>query len=598
MSSELTLQVLHFNDVYKITRARQGQKEKKAIEKNGDLHDDFDRVLRFSMKIQQLRDSWAQQGKEGLLLFSGDLFSPSVESMLTRGRSMVHLMNVLSPDACVPGNHEFDFKRERFNQLVEFCTFPWILSNVEEKTKTNQWDTLKDIERYRVIEVNLGSDSRSVKIGIIGLMSADAHSKIDTSATKTFKLQDMHEKGMQLAKELRGEPHKCELVFALTHALIVKSGTDFEDLSEVSITLEEPVGQNLERKMLVKSVKVIRHHMPGCDLVITDQNGVDITAESLRKCPLSTVLNRLFKHQVLKDLKKPVAERPEPFDVSIMREGITREGESIIGNWIADSIVRWMRKHHHKVPEPLIFITTGGSIRASSPFESVVKQGDIIQLLPFNAPLIICKMAGAAIWQVLEEALSESEWDGSKIASAGKFPVVSGVKVTWRSDVAAKQRIQSIKLTSSPQIPITKTDKGLYYVLTDKYLIEGGDDLKSFKNHTDPVDTEVPMYEALLQDIADISVEDAAAILTGTFSSFPLGRRVTGPSKKGLLGVILNILGQGALMNDFRVDGWEPDLVEQTVANQVMEVAKAKKLPVLRLPTKIDERMKDVRPHA
>lgn len=55
----------------------------------------IDQILAFTDKIQEIRDKdWVKnssQEPQGLLLFSGDLFSPSVESVLTRGRNMVSI---------------------------------------------------------------------------------------------------------------------------------------------------------------------------------------------------------------------------------------------------------------------------------------------------------------------------------------------------------------------------------------------------------------------------------------------------------------------------------------------------------------------------
>ncbi len=50
-------------------------------------------VTQFAALIDDLRESeWTESDdgkKEGLLLFSGDVFSPSVESSVTRGSHMV-----------------------------------------------------------------------------------------------------------------------------------------------------------------------------------------------------------------------------------------------------------------------------------------------------------------------------------------------------------------------------------------------------------------------------------------------------------------------------------------------------------------------------
>ena len=65
-----------------------------------------------------------------LILFSGDAFSPSLESQTTQGGHMVDALNKLAVDAAVLGNHEFDFGLENLEEQVERSSFPWLLSNV------------------------------------------------------------------------------------------------------------------------------------------------------------------------------------------------------------------------------------------------------------------------------------------------------------------------------------------------------------------------------------------------------------------------------------------------------------------------------------
>jgi len=75
------LSILHFNDVYRVT-------PQKISPSNEDTID----VTHFGALIHDLRDTWAERNdgkKEGLVLFSGDVFSPSVESSVTRGSHMV-----------------------------------------------------------------------------------------------------------------------------------------------------------------------------------------------------------------------------------------------------------------------------------------------------------------------------------------------------------------------------------------------------------------------------------------------------------------------------------------------------------------------------
>lgn len=76
---DVDLPILHFNDVYRVSK----QKLSKTMTID---------VTQFAAMIDDIRDSWPQRvdGKrDGLVLFSGDLFSPSVESSVTRGSHLV-----------------------------------------------------------------------------------------------------------------------------------------------------------------------------------------------------------------------------------------------------------------------------------------------------------------------------------------------------------------------------------------------------------------------------------------------------------------------------------------------------------------------------
>jgi len=107
-----TFKILHWNDVYKV-----GPHKNEA----GGTID----VAQFSALVDDIRAAWTtlpNGQKDGLTLFSGDLFSPSVESTITRGSHMVPVINELAPDVALTGNHDFDFGAARFleTHLSEF----------------------------------------------------------------------------------------------------------------------------------------------------------------------------------------------------------------------------------------------------------------------------------------------------------------------------------------------------------------------------------------------------------------------------------------------------------------------------------------------
>jgi 5'-nucleotidase len=141
------LEILHFNDVYRVTPQKV----------SGGTMD----VTQFLALVDSLRTE--EFKKKGLFLFSGDVFSPSVESTVTRGSHMVskRAASFDVPDMKVPGpsykrdssrccsdwcdafltvivlsnlklihlgNHDFDFGYPHLSNLVQDCKFVRLMS--------------------------------------------------------------------------------------------------------------------------------------------------------------------------------------------------------------------------------------------------------------------------------------------------------------------------------------------------------------------------------------------------------------------------------------------------------------------------------------
>ena len=85
-------------------------------------------AARFLTLLNQCRTS----NTNTLTLVSGDAFHPSLESAASKGKHMVPILNSLSIDAAVYGNHDFDFGIAQLLKLVHDCNFPWLMSNVFE----------------------------------------------------------------------------------------------------------------------------------------------------------------------------------------------------------------------------------------------------------------------------------------------------------------------------------------------------------------------------------------------------------------------------------------------------------------------------------
>lgn len=459
---------------------------------------------------------------------------------------MVPIMNALKIDCAVAGNHDFDWSAPHFLNLVKDSNYPWLLSNIIDEDKG---DLPNGLHAFQVFE------RCGARIGLIGLVEEDWIKTI-SSWPPNYKYKDMKTVALDLSKQLRDPdgPHKCDIIIALTHSrlpndiqlakdlharigsgvvsehgcdiilgghdhfyyvskfvqdatpetwkgydmtqsflgaeeddgvLVIKSGTDFRDLSEIHLELEDAPEGSIRRKY-ISAVHGSRH--------TTQPN-----SQASEK--VTGLLKTLVGH-IEESLSRPVCKLDAVLDC---HSDVVRIGESASGNWFADVIF-------HAYDDALcikgvggtdaVFIC-GGTIRGDSSYgPGNFTVGNIMEILPFQDPIIVLQMDGQTIWTALESSLSA--WP----AQEGRFPVVSGLQVEWDSSKPKGQRVLSVELLQEAQsddvsegsqtpnlktttIPV-KNEKGgrMYNVITRQYMAQGFDGYDAFKGCKMLVDDE------------------------------------------------------------------------------------------------------------
>ena len=93
--SPTKLNIAHFNDVYQVSE------QPVLIDGKTEKID----VTKFATSLDSITSKWEKRSdghKDGLIIFSGDLFSPSIESSTTRGGHMVNIP-VFDHTSCLGG---------------------------------------------------------------------------------------------------------------------------------------------------------------------------------------------------------------------------------------------------------------------------------------------------------------------------------------------------------------------------------------------------------------------------------------------------------------------------------------------------------------
>jgi 2',3'-cyclic-nucleotide 2'-phosphodiesterase (5'-nucleotidase family) len=145
------------------------------------------------------------------------------------------------------------------------------------------------------------------------------------------------------------------------------------------------------------------------------------------------------------------------------RTATVRTGEAAIGDLIADAMRDLIKAD--------VAVMNGGGIRSGKvyPPGSKITRRDVLAELPFGNRVVTLELTGEQLRQGLENGLSQLPRSG------GRFPQVSGVKLTADVSRPPGARIVSISVGGAPLDPAKR-----YTVATNEFLARGGDGYTSF----------------------------------------------------------------------------------------------------------------------
>ncbi|KAF7973051.1 hypothetical protein HWV62_16344 [Athelia sp. TMB] len=493
-----SVHILHYNDVYHVIP-------------NGEIHP----LLQFYTVFR------ARQKEQTLQLFSGDAFGGSRLSTMTEGMVMVNVLKKLQPHASVIGYDRMEVLLQESSSAGQ----PWLLANIKGSLD-NKFPSNAPFKRHLVVERS------GVRIGIVGLHDKDSYDCSQTQwlnaaynheqpDAKGLLLDDMIQVGLESSQYLRNE-EKCDIDLILARALhaltpeaqdalnetakssptaksfnqtpgidlifgghdhfyyiskgiktwanrhgksgrenegedvlIVKSGTNFYDLSELRLDLEDTPEGSLRRKV----IKGISGEHFDTKVSTPDADVPKIWKEITDLAPTGEdVIIGYFD---------------QPFETI---EKITRT-----------DVVRPHYDYHPDVGRTDGLIMGAGSIRDWPSEKGPRDLGGMMELLPFSGEVVVLSLKGADIWAAVNHAFTL--WPGE----AGRFPVISGFRVTWDSRLPPSKRLTGVWMLSDTEMvdlaekpvlssddkrgtPVANIDGGpSYKIATLSYMVKGGD---------------------------------------------------------------------------------------------------------------------------
>lgn len=320
-----------------------------------------------------------------ILLSSGDMWQGSSESNLTRGQIINDWMSEMDFVSMTLGNHEFDWGTSYIAQNAAACEVPFLAINVYEHD-TNQ--------RAPYCQPSVMVERGGAKIGIIGAVG-DCYSSISAD-----KVQDVYFKtGSSLTSLVKAEANRLRAAGADCIIYSLHDGTEGYDVSlsdgYVDIVFEGHTHQNYTQT----DSKGIYHLQGGGEnknisRATLEVNVANNTASTKAATTVSkSVYGQKAEDPIMQTLKTKYAAEIAKGYQSLGYNNRYRDDseiEALVAQlYLEKGLERWGSQYN--------VVLGGGFLRTRSPYNLYagnVMYGDLLTILPFDNPIVLCKISG------------------------------------------------------------------------------------------------------------------------------------------------------------------------------------------------------------
>jgi 2',3'-cyclic-nucleotide 2'-phosphodiesterase (5'-nucleotidase family)/3',5'-cyclic AMP phosphodiesterase CpdA len=432
-------------------------------------------LAKVAAKIKELE---AQNPGRVLVLDAGDTFHGQPIVTLSKGKSMVDIMNLMGYDAMVPGNHDFNYGKERLKELEGMADFPILAANIANQDET------PFLAPYIIKDID------GIKVAIFGLATPETTYKTHPKNVEGLTFKDPVTVAQEMVNELKD---KSDVIIALTHlGLDESSEVTSEDIANavagIDLIVDGHSHTELTQGKLVNGTLIVQageydKNIGLVDMTVSADGSVNSTAQLITKADAETITEDTELNNLIAQIEE---ENEQITSVVVGNTEVTLDGErnhvrtneTNLGNLIADAM--------RDVAEADVALTNGGGIRASISVGDITK-GKLIEVLPFGNYVVLKEVKGSDILAALEHGLSVYP------AANGGFPHISGMRVVFDPLRAPGSRVVEVTIGQEP-LDINKT----YRLATNDFLAAGGDNYTMFAD--DAIIGEFPALDEVVAE--------------------------------------------------------------------------------------------------
>jgi len=490
-----------------------------------DVHCGIDQGFGYA-GLAAMRDSLAKSNHV-LLVDNGDSIQGEPVGTMTTGEAIIDLMNAVGYDIAIPGNHEFDYGMDRFLELTQKASFPYISCNFNKEGEPV-------FEPYKLVEFD------GVKIGFVGVTTPKT---LTSSTPKYFQddsgkfvygfMQDETGEGVYSAVQsavdaaraegaqyvvVMGHIGNEETCAPWTYADIISNTTGIDAfLDGHSHDTDQVVMKNKDGQDVIRSACGTKLGAVGCLRISADGKlsaglftwnneisapellGIENEASKAVSAATDT-LNEKLSQVVAATTEDLCINDPKVTDANGKPIRIVRNAETNLGDLCADA-------YRDQSGADIAFVN-GGGVRAE------IRAGDItlntiLKVHPFGNAMCVVEATGQQILDALEFGArnTPNENGGFLQVSGLTYEIHTYIESSCTTDengmftgVTGEYRVKNVMVGGEP-LDLEKT----YTLASHNYMLKnGGDGFNMFVN------------DSLLQDEVMLDNQVLINYITGT----------------------------------------------------------------------------------
>lgn len=352
-----------------------------------------------------------------LVFDAGDTVHGTNFASLSKGQSVIRLLNDLGLDAMAIGNHDFNYGFDELEIMQKEADFPILATNI-----------VKEGTDEKVFESNKIFDVAGLKIGVFALSTPETKVKSSPVNTEGLDFADVSEMAEAEVAALNEEG--VDAIILLSHLGLdleseVTTKTVLDNVQGIDLAIDGHSHHTFEEGEAYNDSLIVMtgNYLENIGLVtmtFTDGELTDTTAELIS---FTEAAQYGEDEDILASIAAIEEENKRFTEVDVAESSVVLDGEredvrsreTNLANLITDSMLY--------VTDADAVITNGGGIRASID-SGMITMGDLLTVLPFGNMVTVIEVTGADILAALEFGVDAYP------APAGKFPQVANIEYT------------------------------------------------------------------------------------------------------------------------------------------------------------------------